>query len=117
MLSSGHARWVRPTPRHGAGPVVTTDQRPFGPFRVHAMRPAASPPRQYRSSPGRWNHHVRDTHPPEGWHMTELDLELSRVVSAHAALRHSRRTAMTTSATFVAAVMLLVVALVAVLAH
>lgn len=49
--------------------------------------------------------------------MTELDLELSRVVSAHAALRHTRRTAMATSATFAAAVMLLVVALVAVLAH
>lgn len=49
--------------------------------------------------------------------MTDLDLELSRVVAAQAALRVSRRTAMATNATFAAAVVLLTIAVVAVLAH
>lgn len=49
--------------------------------------------------------------------MTDLDLELSRVVAAEAALRTSRRTALATTATFAVAVLLLVVALVAVLAQ
>ena len=49
--------------------------------------------------------------------MTDLDLELSRVVAAQAALRISRRAAWATNATVATAVVLLTVAVVALLAH
>lgn len=63
---------------------------------------------------------LRDHGPPSGAKvctMTDLDLELSRVVAAQAALRVSRRAAWAANATFATAVVLLTVAVIVLLAH